>query len=198
MGHPQITVAIPTIPPRRRMLHEAIASVTNQSLTPAALSIAVDVNREGAPATRQRALDAVQTKWVAFLDDDDLFMDVHLDHLYAHALDTGADFVYSWFIVPGGTDPFPSTHFTNQFDPEDPIETTVTVLVLTELAKQVGFQPIFRGHGQNTGEDRFFTLGCLQAGAQISHLVEKTWWWRHHAGNTSGLTTKGDWLSMKP
>lgn len=177
------------------MLHEAISSVTNQSLPAAALSIAVDVEREGAPATRQRALDAVTTPWVAFLDDDDLFMNVHLEHLYTHARDTGADFVYSWFLVPGGADPFPATHFSEPFDPDNPIETTVTVLVRTELAKAVGFQSLNRGHGQNTGEDRFFTLGCLQEGAKVSHLVERTWWWRHHGGNTSGLPNKGDWLS---
>jgi glycosyltransferase involved in cell wall biosynthesis len=192
---PQITVAIPSIPPRRKMLNEAIRSVVNQTLPAAAISVAVDVDRQGAPATRQRALDAVQTEWVAFLDDDDLFMNVHLGALYAHAMETDADFVYSWFWVPGGADPFPATHFTNPFDPNDPVETTITVLVRTELAKEVGFQAINRGHGQNTGEDRFFTLGCMQAGGKISHLVERTWYWRHHQGNTSGLTTKGDWLN---
>lgn len=194
MTAPQITVAIPSIPPRRKMLGEAIRSVLNQTYPAAALSVAVDTQREGAPATRQRALDAVGTEWVAFLDDDDLFMNVHLDHLLAHALETGADFVYSWFWIPGGSDPFPATHFTDPFDPDDPIETTVTVLVRTELAKQAGFQAIHRGHGQNTGEDRYFTLKCLELGGKVSHLVERTWYWRHHGGNTSGLTTKGDWL----
>jgi glycosyltransferase involved in cell wall biosynthesis len=193
---PGITVAIPSIPPRRKMLQEAVRSVTLQTLPAAAISVAVDVDRQGAPATRQRALDAVQTEWVAFLDDDDMFMREHLEKLYGHAQETGADFVYSWFVVPGGTDPFPSTHYTNPFDPLDPIETTITVLVRTGIAKQVGFQALNRGHGQNTGEDRFFTLGCMEAGAMVSHLVDKTWWWRHHGGNTSGLTTKGDWLNI--
>lgn len=193
--HPQITVAIPSIPPRRKMLQNAVRSVMNQTLPAAALSIAVDVDQQGAPATRQRALDAVKTEWVAFLDDDDMFKSNHLEALYGHAIETGADFVYSWFWVPGGSDPFPSTHFTNPFDPENPIETTITVLVRTELAQAVGFEPLNRGHGQNTGEDRFFTLGCLARGAHISHLVEKTWYWIHHGGNTSGLTTKGDWLN---
>ena len=196
MNHPDITVVIPSIPPRRKMLQEAVRSVMNQTLPAAALSIAVDVNREGAPATRQRALDGAGTEWVAFLDDDDLFMNVHLEHLYAHAQETGADFVYSWFHVPGGTDPFPQTHYTNPFNPDDPIETTITVLVRRELAQQAGFQALNRGHDTNTGEDRYFTLKCLDLGGKVSHLVEKTWWWRHHGGNTSGLTTKGDWLTQ--
>jgi glycosyltransferase involved in cell wall biosynthesis len=190
---PDITVCVPHIPSRALMLQRAVRSIATQTQPPAAISVAIDINRQGAPATRQRALDAVSSDWVAFLDDDDYFFPIHLEHLYRHAMETGADFVYSWFEVPGGTDPFPSTHFTNPFNPEDPIETTITTLVRTDLAKAVGFQALDRGQ-INTGEDRFFTLGCLNEGAKISHLVERTWAWCHHTGNTSGLSTKGDSL----
>jgi glycosyltransferase involved in cell wall biosynthesis len=190
---PGITVCIPSIPSRALLLGRAIRSVGLQTRPAEAISVAIDTQRQGAPATRQRALDAVNTEWVAFLDDDDAFKNIHLEHLYAHAMETGADFVYSWFEVPGGVDPFPDTHFTNPWDPDEPIETTITTLVRTELAKEVGFQALDRGQ-VNTGEDRFFTLGCLKAPALISHLVEKTWWWFHHEGNTSGLPTKGDSL----
>lgn len=191
--YPGITVVIPSIPSRHLLLTQAVRSVTQQTLPASAISIAIDVSRDGAPDTRQRALKAVQTEWVAFLDDDDWFYPQHLKHLYDHAVETGADFVYSWFDVIGGTDPFPSTHFTNPFNPEDPIETTITTLVRTGLAKEVGFKALDRGQ-INTGEDRYFTLECLRQGALISHLVEKTWAWRHHGGNTSGLPTKGDSL----
>jgi len=193
---PGITVCIPTIAPRSLQLLRSVRSVAAQTMPAAAISIAVDHERQGAPATRQRALDAVQTEWVAFLDDDDYFRPEHLEHCYQHAMDTGADFVYSWFDVIGGTDPFPSTHFTEPFDPANPIETTITTLVRTGLAKEVGFKELDRG-GANTGEDRFFTLGCLEAGARISHLVERTWYWVHwgtgqpgRPGNTSGLPTR--------
>lgn len=191
--YPGITVVTPTIPSRGLMLAQAMRSVAAQTKPAAAISVAVDVNREGAPATRQRALGTAQTEWVAFLDDDDWFNPDHLELLYQYAQDTGADFVYSWFNVVGGTDPFPSTHYTNPFDPEDPIETTITTLVRTGLAKQVGFKALDR-NGVNTGEDRYFTLECLKAGAHIEHLVARTWNWRHHGGNTSGLATKGDSL----
>ena len=191
--YPGITVITPTIPSRALMLARAVRSVSVQTLPAAAHSIAVDINREGAPATRQRALDAVLTEWTAPLDDDDYFKPEHLLRLYQHAMETDADFVYSWFEVAGGIDPFPPTHFTNPFNPDDPIETTVTVLVKTDLAKTVGYKALDREQ-INTGEDRYFTLGCLKAGAKISHLVEKTWVWNHHGGNTSGLPTKGDSL----
>lgn len=184
-----ITVVMPTIPPRRQLFGRAIFSVHQQTLPPAAISVAMDIHREGAAATRQRALQAASTDWVAFLDDDDVFKPEHLEHLLAHALETEADFVYSWFEMLGGVDPFPSTHFTNPFDPDDPIETTIVTLVRTELAKEVGFKPLNRGE-MNSGEDRYFTLGCLERGAKISHLVEKTWYWAHHGANTSGLPSR--------
>ena len=184
-----ITVVTPTIPPRGSFLQRAVQSVSQQTLSAAALAIAVDVHRTGAAATRQRALDTVRTPWVAFLDDDDYFMPQHLEHCLAHALETESDFVYSWFEVVGGRDPFPPTHFSRDFDPADPIETTVTTLVRAELAQAVGFRALNRGE-MNSGEDRFFTLGCLAAGAKISHLKERTWYWTHHPGNTSGLPTR--------
>jgi len=140
----------------------------------------------------------VQTPWVAFLDSDDLFMPRHLELMARHATDSGADFVYSWFkvLTKDGRiledDPiFPLTHYMNPWDPQDPIETTITTLVRSELAKQVGFEALDRGE-MNSGEDRRFTIGCMEAGAKISHLVRKTWLWRHHGDNTSGLPTKGD------
>ena len=186
-----ITVVMASIPPRGVLRNAALSSVAAQTLQPAAVSLAIDVDKQGAAATRDRALQAAQTPWVAFLDDDDAFMPQHLEHVYAHAMETDADFVYSWFQVIGGTDPFPPGHFLNPFNPEDPIETTITTLVRTDLAKQVGFKALDRGQ-INSGEDRYFTLGCLEAGANIQHLVERTWYWRHHGMNTSGLPTKGD------
>lgn len=196
----KITVCTPTHLGRPSwMLNQALESVLRQTHPAAALSLAIDVDKQGAAATRQRALDAVQTDWVAFLDSDDVFLERHLELLAKHAQDTGADFVYSWFKVLTATgqvmedDPiFPLTHYMNPFDPEDPIETTITTLVRADLAKQVGFQALDRGHDINSGEDRRFTLECLAAGAKISHLVRKTWLWRHHGYNTSGLPTKGD------
>lgn len=196
-----ITVCTPTHLARMRngMLARAMHSISYQTKPAAAISVAIDVVGRGAPVTRQRALDAVQTPWVAFLDSDDYFLPDHLAALSKHAEESGADFVYSWFKIEDQfgrileEDPiFPPGHYLNQFNPEDPIETTITVLVRTELAKEVGFQALNRGHGQNTGEDAFFTLGCLAAGAKISHLVRKTWIWSHHGGNTSGFSTKGD------
>src|SRR5512139_1585310 len=86
--HPMITVAIPTLPARGMLLERAIRSVRRQTLPAAAISVAADVSRAGAAATRQRALDAVLTPWVALLDDDDAFKAEHLEKLYRHAIET--------------------------------------------------------------------------------------------------------------
>lgn len=210
MARPTISVIIPTHPARARngMLARAVTSVHAQTLLPDAIHVAVDNDREGAAVTRQRALDAATTDFVAFLDSDDLFLPRHLEWLVKHQQETDADFVYSWFKVlqqfPDGRaqildeDPiFPISHYLNPFDPADPIETTITTFVRTDLAQKVGFRELDRGQ-VNSGEDAYFTLGCLAAGAKVSHLVRKSWLWCHHwlaqdvPGNTSGKPIHGD------
>lgn len=211
---PTISVITPTHEARARngKLLRAQKSVLAQTLLPDAHIVVVDRDKRGAAPTRQQALMLAQTDWVAFLDSDDVFLPRHLELCMAHAEKTGADFVYSWFkiiqewwdgrynIIEGdskGDGVFPLTHFTNDWDPENPIETTITTLVRTELAKEVGFQALDRGEA-NSGEDRYFTIGCMNAGAKISHLKRKTWLWSHHwlanerMGNTSGIAGHGD------
>lgn len=201
---PQITVVTPTIPGRSQLLMRSQRSAVRQTLPPAALSVAVDVESQGAAMTRQRALEAVRTPWVAFLDDDDIFMPEHLETLYAHAMNTGADMVYSWFNMMGGADPFPPGHRMNEFDPENPIETTITTLCKTDAAQAVGFHALDRGHDANSGEDYAMVLGLVSIGAIIRNVnagvtresdVKRTWHYVVHGGNSSGLPTKGDALA---
>jgi glycosyltransferase involved in cell wall biosynthesis len=196
---PGITVAIPSIPPRERLLLRAIESVQRQTLPAAALSVAVDWAKQGAATNRQHALDGVATEWTAFLDDDDEFDPEHLEKLHGHAEDTGADYVYSWYRIVGWGgvvlehDPvFPATHYSEPWDPAVPRHTTITVLVRTELAKEIGFVPPVPGaqaDGNVWGEDYTFTLEVNKRG-KISHLVDKTWLWHHDSGNTSGLSDR--------
>lgn len=184
-----ITLVTPTIPKRPACLMQAIGSAMLNTLKPDGYSIAVDHDRQGAAPTRNRALMSVRASdspWVAFLDDDDELMPEHLEKLYRHAMETGADFVYSWFVMVGGTDPFPETHYTDEFNPENPIETTITTLVRTELAQEVGFHRL-EERQHNSGEDYNFVLGCIKAGAKIRHLVDRTWYYNVHGLNTSGL-----------
>ena len=192
-----ITVVIPSIPVRRDVLAVAVDSVRNQTAGPTTLSIEMDVDHTGAARTRQAGLERVTTPWVAFLDDDDWFMPHHLEHLWDYAMDAEVDYAFSWFETsPPGCDPFPLTHFTEPWNPAEPRQTTITTLVRTELAQEVGFVTAPDDGeiaGQRAGEDWHFTLRCNELG-KIGHLVERTWYWRHWGfgqpgvpGNTSGL-----------
>jgi hypothetical protein len=196
----QITVCIPTIPPRRDMLLRATLSVSLQTRPAAALSIAQDITHAGAGVTRQRALDAARTEWVAFLDDDDAMMSHHLDTLLTAALDHDADYVYSYYMVRDvfsndRPDIDPLGHLGRPFDTADPHQTTVTTLVRRDLAQQARFTPPEAAEidGQTYGEDFQFTINCCRLGAKVVHVPQRTWWWYHHGmgapsvlGNTSG------------
>ncbi|MGW6912600.1 glycosyltransferase family 2 protein [Kitasatospora sp. NPDC054939] len=193
---PRVTVVIPTHLARVRsgMTKRAIGSVLGQTHPAAALVVEHDLARAGAAATRHRGLMKASTEWVAFLDSDDQFKPSHLADLLACAEATGADYVYSWYEPVGfGADPLP--HFGKAFDPEHPTQTTITVLVRTELAQAVGFREPPPGaliRGERYGEDFQFTVECIAAGARIVHLPRRTWLWNCHGANTSGQPTRGD------
>ncbi len=200
--HLDITVCIPAHPARAAngMLDRAVQSVKNQLLPAADISIAIDETGQGAAATRQRALEAVRTPWVAFLDSDDLFYPEHLRVLAAGASIYRADYLFSYYMVHGpdgqpwpGNDPL--GHFGRPFRNSAPHQTTITTLVRTELAKQIGFHeppPDSIVGGHRGGEDWHFTVGCAEAGARIVHVPRRTWAWVHHHGNTSGQPGRGD------
>jgi glycosyltransferase involved in cell wall biosynthesis len=190
-----VTVVIPYHEARAEngLLCRAVDSVGAQSVRNNLITVE-DGEGLGAAVTRQRGLEMVNTEWVAFLDSDDEMDPTHLEQLLACARDTGADYVYPWFRVQGGRDPFPQ-FFGKPWDDDQPHQTTITVLVRTGLAQLVSFHeppPDSTVGGQRGGEDWHFTLGCLAAGARIVHHPARTWTWRHHSGNTSGEPGRGD------
>lgn len=190
MSTADITVATATIPPRvGNLLDEAVRSVWGQTLRPlGGHSVSLDVDKVGAARTRQRALDGVQTAWVAFLDDDDYFYPNHLETLWNLAHDLNADYVYSWF---DGNNPFPM-HRGRQFKIEEPHHTTMTVMVRTELAKEATFlMPDGPMHQDWMGEDWQFLLRCANlCQGNFAGTAEVTWHYRVHSTNTSGLPTR--------
>jgi glycosyltransferase involved in cell wall biosynthesis len=180
-----VTVVIPYHQARVKngMFRRAVDSVGAQTARHSLITVQDDT-RKGASATRQRGLEMVTTPWVAFLDSDDELDPTHLAQLLACATETGADYVYPWFRVRGGRDPFPM-FFGKPWDNAHPHSTTITILVRTELAQQVGFRPV-------AGEDFTFTKDCIIAGAKIVHHPARTWTWVHHGRNSSGRPDRGD------
>ena len=193
---PGVTVVTPFHEARRRsgMLDRAAESVRAQTI-PVQHILAEDVYRMGAAVTRDHGLALVETEWTAFLDSDDTMDPDHIEHLLACAEETGADYVYPWFRVQGGTDPFPM-FFGQPWDDDHPHQTTITILVRTDLAKSVGFSTptvdSLAPDGNRGGEDWWFTVGCMAQGARIVHLPRRSWTWNHGPQNSSGLWGRGD------
>lgn len=180
-----ITVVIPSIPPRDAMLcNRALPSVLKQTLLPDDVIIVLDHEREGAGPNRTRGLRRVQTEWTAFLDDDDELHPNHLATLHGHALAAEVDVVWSLYDMgPGNVDPLPHLR-GKQWNPAEPHLFPITALVRTELAQRCEFPPPVR---QNfSGDDFPFWLQLNELGARFGHVDEVTWRWHHHYTNTSG------------
>lgn len=204
---PGITVVIPSIPVRDEELVRAAESAEAQTLRPVDILIETDHERVGAALNRDRGLARVGTEWVAFLDDDDELYPQHLERLLETALRTGADLVYPWYDVKGGTDPFPQWEgvpWSNDATHQVPI----TVLARTEAIRAVGgysyawdpsqgTDPGLDPDGNRAGEDYRLILRMVARGLKIVHHNERTWAWHHHGlgapgvpGNTSGLPSR--------
>lgn len=185
MSDPQVTVVTPFHAARvaNGMLERAAASVRAQTV-PVHHLMEEDATRSGASATRQRGLERVATPWTAFLDSDDEMDPDHIEELLKCAEETGADYVYPWFRVVGGTDPFPM-FFGKPWDDAAPHSTTVTILVKTDVAQRIGFR-------SPQWEDWDFTLRCVASGVRIVHLPRRSWTWYHHGKNSQGTPGRGD------
>jgi hypothetical protein len=188
-----ITALIAAHPQRfgNGMLMRALRSVALQSMQPAAIVVVNDLERKGAGFNRQQLLKAVDTEWLAWLDSDDEWDPDHLHKLYQAAVLTDSVFTFSYFKAVGD----PLGHFGRPFDPCNPHHTTITFLVKTQLALEVGFPDSDSG-GPYSNEDWAHITGiskiACERGLKMTHLAERTWTWHHHAANTSGLPTQGD------
>lgn len=191
-----VTVVIPSIPPRARLLLRALESVASQTRPADAISVAIDLAHEGAVVTRNRALTGATTEWLAFLDDDDELLPNHLAELVAAAEANDADVVYPNFrcVDPHGKPKELSAAIASgqPFDAKVLRRRSfipVTVLARTKLVHDVeGFSyPIYAGRVRQRYEDWGLWLKLLRAGARFHHHPVETWTWHHHGANTSGL-----------
>jgi hypothetical protein len=155
------SVCIPTIPPRATLLRRALGSVYQQTL----------------PADE-----------IVVVPDDE-FLPQHLELLVQHQSQTGADLVYPWFEIAGGT--FDPLGWEGR--PFDPVALRqanyipVTVLVRRQLLLDAGgFRNRSDGIGGATWEDWAAWLALLDQGATFSHLPSRTWRWHHHGEHTRG------------
>lgn len=196
---PGITVLMACHPSR---LHNGLAiaafeSIARQTLQPEAIILVNDKDRRGAGHTRQTLLSMVRTKWLAWLDSDDIYLPTHLEKLYQCAVDTDSVFTFSYFHAP--YDPFsqenPNGHFGKVFDVANPHHTTITFLARTDIAQEVGFpESNFNHPVSNEDLVHIFNFAklCHERGLRMTHLPERTWIYRQEGQNSSGLPTLGD------
>lgn len=206
-------VAIPSIPPRSNQLLRAIQSVMAQTHQVDGLSISLDLRKEGAAPTRNRAAQQLNTEWLAFLDDDDELYQNHIEALLRAAEESDADLVYPWFDlkvngrVNNNSDPLAVPDDTGRlvnpfgqpFTPQlrDYLVTRanfipVTYIVKRELFLDVGGFPVPGGPewDHTECEDWGFLIKLARAGANIQHLAQRTWVWHHWGHNTSGRSDR--------
>jgi glycosyltransferase involved in cell wall biosynthesis len=191
MHDEQVTIVIPSIPPRAATLGRAVASAAAQTVPPAMIISAVDVGREGAWSTRNRGLAAVTTDWTGFVDDDDELYPFHVELLLHLAAATQAELVWGWFDVEGGDDPFPM-HRGKHFDPDAPHIVPITYLVRTRLLHDAvratgGF--LADGLGAWDAQDQPLFVEMARR-AKTACTPVATWCWHHHGANTSGLPSR--------
>lgn len=188
-----IAVLIPAHPARLRSgyLARAVESVFAQTLVPDEVHIVVDKDRLGAGAMRSKLINDVKSTYVAWIDSDDRWDANHLETLYRTAKETDSVYVYSWFR--GVHDPL--GHFGKTFDPCNPHHTTIVALVLTELAKEVGFR-VDLPDGPYAEEDWGFITGiskiACERGLKMTHVPLRTWHWEQGPQNSSGRPGQGD------
>jgi glycosyltransferase involved in cell wall biosynthesis len=194
-----VTVVIPSIAPRRKLLGRALHSVTNQDEPVADIAIAIDSTKQGAWTTRNRGIAMSRSTWTAFLDDDDELLPHHTQFLLDRCDEYGLDLAWGWFSVVGGGDPFPM-HRGKQYDVVDFHVVPITYLVRTELlheavAETGGFvgDTIGAWHNQDRG-----VFDHLARNGKHMAFPDITWLWHHHLGNTSGLPDRWPADGPKP
>jgi glycosyltransferase involved in cell wall biosynthesis len=190
-----ISVVIATIPGRQLLLKRAIDSVLSQTMLPDEIIIEVDNERVGAPITRDKAINKINNKYVAILDDDDYLLPLHLELLFNTIEKEQVDLVYpSWQNENG-----PFTHLDHilgkKWDNNDIHQVPITWMAKTSSLKDVGGfsgdfdvnNLILDEHGHRIGEDFNLIKNFVRYDKKIFHVNIKTWVWNcGHAGSTQG------------
>jgi GT2 family glycosyltransferase len=188
-----ITVVIPTIPPRADLLPRAVASVHAQTYPASALVLVADPDHTGSAATCNRGLADVHTSWVLFLADDDQLMPTALQLLAEAQQQSGADVIAGPAWIPQRPG--------HQVDPANPLppgpipasvvtersRLTGTSLMRTEQVRQVGgFE--FRRDPSTGADCDDYGLYCKLAavGATFWLIPETILIWHINGHNTGG------------
>jgi glycosyltransferase involved in cell wall biosynthesis len=168
-----VAAIIPTVPEREDLLAEAVASVDAQVRPVTERSVVTDHDRVGPAATRNRAVEACSSEWLAFLDDDDLWFPDHVATLLAGSGD--ADVVYTDCEVVGNAGDLVVNRDFDRFALLRHNYIPVTALVRRSTFLNAG--------GFDTSarfEDWELWKSLSLAGARFVHVPAVTWQYRFH------------------
>jgi glycosyltransferase involved in cell wall biosynthesis len=192
MAAVDVTVVIPTIPPRAALLDRAIESVLHQTMD-ARYLVCGDPTHTGSAATRNRALERVQTEWVLWLDDDDQLMPHAVQLLVEAQRRTGADVISGRAWVPQSethAEPTPALRdgWVDKLAVQATSRLTVTSLMRTEQVRAVGaFERRTDPVSGMELDDYGLYWKLAEASLRFWRIPETTFIWNHHGANTSGL-----------
>jgi hypothetical protein len=171
----KVAVITPTVPNRSALLKECEKSVSNQSWK-GGIRHAVweDVFREGPSIIRNKIVGNLDPsyEWLAFFDDDDIFLPEHLETLINNS--EGADVIYSDCQEEG----FVKTWNTRSFDYEAVKADNyipITCLVRRSMFEKAGGFKI-----EPPGEDQKLWLRIHEEGGRFVYVPKATWIYRQH------------------
>jgi glycosyltransferase involved in cell wall biosynthesis len=194
-----VTVCTATIPSRTEMLQRAIESVGNQTLEPMFHIIKLDKNKIGGAAVIDSIVSEATTKYVMILDDDDEFLENHIELLYEKIEEEQADLVYPHFrYATRGDAGHLEAFFGVPWSNSNPHQVPLTWICRTDVFLEVGgfskdFDPLSYNideHGNRIGYDFLFILRLVQMNKRIVHLPKVTWIYHDDRSSTLGMPNR--------
>jgi glycosyltransferase involved in cell wall biosynthesis len=165
------------------MLAEASLSVLAQTVPPVAHLVGIDAFGQGPSVIRNHLLRSVATEWVAFLDDDDLLDENHLEVLLEHGNRADADVVIPYCRF--SDQDIPPKYCNREYDREALRQHgifPITVLARTDAIRLAGY------FGSERYEDWALWNRMADMGAFFMVVPEVTWTYRlGHGNRTHGV-----------
>lgn len=191
-----VTVCTATIPRRKDLLLRAIESVENQTLKPKAHIFKTDINKIGGAAMLDEIISEVETTYIAILDDDDEFLENHIEVLYNKIIEEEADLVYPHFKYAVRGDGGHLERFRGEsWDNNNPHQVPITWICRKDSFLEVGgFSKDFDANSMNLddqgnriGYDFLFIKRLAAVNKKIIHTPEITWIYHEDRISTLGM-----------
>jgi glycosyltransferase involved in cell wall biosynthesis len=179
---PDVTVITASVPRRASLLGDAVLSVAAQT-APVAHLIGVDASR-GVAEVRNSLIEAAQTEWVAFLDDDDLLDYDHIATLWKHRHDSDVVIPHCRFDGP----PLPAGYCNRPYDRE--VLAEHGIFPITVLARRRAILDI-GGFPTEGWDDWLLWNAMADNGARFVVVPQETWTYRTSTTDRRTHTLQG-------